>query len=902
VDEPVQEHAARRNSDQELLCPPQDTILTTPSYNRTQSNHNDGLPSEHHAILNKLAELIVSIETQLDNGSKNRLKTKILKEIAHQFLLGSRNIHPIEEWFHSVFPSYQRIDRQQHPFINLRPNNTQNAPQSRIQDYAATQELYKTDRKAAFQRVVGARHETTNFPARQIEEYWANIMETDSLEWGTNHPNPGNTLNSSSIWIPISINDITKHEPHKKTAAGRDGITATQWASTPAIIRAIIFNFFLLSRSIPLTLLSGRTTFIPKTENAKNPDQFRPITVTSIIVRQFHKILADRIATDIPNRPEQKGFIRGVDGIGFNVTLLNNVIHDARTKRRELHLAILDLQKAFDSISQKGIMATLEEKNISLSFQEYMHSVFQNSSTRFFSKGWRSREIFPKRGVKQGDPLSGLLFNIGMDRVLAELPGNIGYWLNGSRIKAIAYADDVVLIASSRPGLQLLLKNFTEKVNEFGLTLNIRKSYTGSIVPSGKTKKIRITQTPFHALGSPLACLTIGDKWKYLGVPFDLKGISTHNISIDREIRLIDRGPLKPYQKIEFLRSHLLPSTYHQAVLGKFNLKQLRSLDVISRRYCRKWLHLPHDTPNGLFHVPIGEGGIGICQLASHIIILKRIRIARAEELIYASSATHNSSIRNDLASLLTEKANTKRNEVSTFHNTTDGRELRHINKAKPSIAWIRDKANLISGQEFIQFMRIRAGALPSLMRTSRGRRGIPQNIHCRAGCDTLETAAHIIQNCPRTHGGRCLRHDSVVNFIAAMFQRKGSTVLTEFQLVTSTRIYKPDLIIDTPHKILILDVQIISGSGDLSEAHNNKKRKYSVPNIFDAVRAVLNRVNAEVKVIPVTLTWKGIWYHKTLTELKTLQIPKEALSWITLRVLRGTSITWNNFLRSTQI
>jgi hypothetical protein len=134
--------------------------------------------------------------------------------------------------------------------------------------------------------------------------------------------------------------------------------------------------------------------------------------------------------------------------------------------------------------------------------------------------------------------------------------------------------------------------------------------------------------------------------------------------------------------------------------------------------------------------------------------ILKKIRFARANEASINNLITTNHN--NDL----TMKQDIIKNKVSTFHQTTDGSELRQIKRAIPSIAWVRSKANLLSGQEYIQFSRIRAGALPSLMRTSRGRRGPPQMLRCRAGCDVMETAAHVIQVCPRTYGGRCLRHN----------------------------------------------------------------------------------------------------------------------------------------------
>ena len=53
-------------------------------------------------------------------------------------------------------------------------------------------------------------------------------------------------------------------------------------------------------------------------------------------------------------------------------------------------------------------------------------------------------------GVKQGDPLSPVLFNIVMDQLLESLnESNLGVILDGMKLPALAYADDLALMATS---------------------------------------------------------------------------------------------------------------------------------------------------------------------------------------------------------------------------------------------------------------------------------------------------------------------------------------------------------------------------------------------------------------------------------------------------------------------
>ena len=64
-------------------------------------------------------------------------------------------------------------------------------------------------------------------------------------------------------------------------------------------------------------------------------------------------------------------------------------------------------------------------------------------------------------GVKQSDPLSSVLFNIVIDHLLRSLMRECGLWFGGRVIRAIAYADDMNLIAETPQGLQALIDHST---------------------------------------------------------------------------------------------------------------------------------------------------------------------------------------------------------------------------------------------------------------------------------------------------------------------------------------------------------------------------------------------------------------------------------------------------------
>ena len=65
--------------------------------------------------------------------------------------------------------------------------------------------------------------------------------------------------------------------------------------------------------------------------------------------------------------------------------------------------------------------------------------------------------IHPTCGVKQGDPLSPIIFNLVMDRLFSRLLKEIGVRVGDSIVNAMRYADDIVLFALAPTGLQSLL-------------------------------------------------------------------------------------------------------------------------------------------------------------------------------------------------------------------------------------------------------------------------------------------------------------------------------------------------------------------------------------------------------------------------------------------------------------
>ena len=78
-------------------------------------------------------------------------------------------------------------------------------------------------------------------------------------------------------------------------------------------------------------------------------------------------------------------------------------------------------------------------------------NLYNNNTTSFSVKGQLSKEIHIEKGVRQGCPLSPLLFNICLDpllKLIRKENNENGYFVNGKSYCIQAFADDVISMDS----------------------------------------------------------------------------------------------------------------------------------------------------------------------------------------------------------------------------------------------------------------------------------------------------------------------------------------------------------------------------------------------------------------------------------------------------------------------
>lgn len=767
-------------------------------------------------------------------------------------------------------------------------------------DYAMTQNLFRKRQGDCARNVLDGTAAVEVASPDQLLAQWGEVMSPSRDEMAplapAGSPQEGEIpATMVNLFYPVSAQEVRGNLPPVRSAPGPDGFTARLLKTVPNATLRVIMNLLVLVQRVPTSLRGARTTFIPKKSPAKCYSDFRPITVSSVLLRLYHRILAKRILSSLDFDYRQRAFTP-VDGCAENVFLLASVLEDAQQKLRPLHMASLDLSKAFDRVTTDAIIRGARRAGLNKEFLDYLRDLYEDSWTTLSLEG-ASLVVHPTVGVRQGDPLSPLLFNLMLDEYLQSMDPNIGYSSEQLQLDGMAFADDLLVFASTPDGLQQRLDSLHTFLVARGLTINTEKSFTISKMPSGREKRTKVVQTSaFSVAGIPLPASGVCARWKYLGVEFTPNG---RHVPLTTDVAAmlgrVAKAPLKPQQRLVILRFYLIPRLYHRLVLGKWNKKLLKRLDVQIRAAVRKWLVLPQDVPLAYFHAPVNEGGLGIGCLSTAIpwMQLKRLSKMATSSSPFCRQAAETSMVKTALGNAeracvvdgrtLRDKTSVERHWSALLHASNDGCALREVRNMPAAQRWVQEGTCLLSGKAFIDVNKLRINALPVRVRTRRGR---DSDKSCRGGCQAAETLDHVLQKCHRSHAARIKRHDGIVKIIADRLEKSGWTVEVGRRFPGLGQPLYPDLVARRGDlESVVIDATVISCGYPLQNAHENKVAKYNVPQVTSVVKGLRA---SDPLVTSATLNFRGVWCKSSAQDLLSLGLTKQDLKIITIRCLQG--------------
>ena len=261
---------------------------------------------------------------------------------------------------------------------------------------------------------------------------------------------------------------------------------------------------------------------IYKSGDPSLPSNYRPIAIIPLLYKLFARLLYNRLAPllDAHQTPDQAGFRHdfSTDDHLFATRILGEQSHEWQLP---LWVSAIDFKKAFDTIDQNKLWQALHRQGTPTEYIHMLQSLYsQQTATVKTDKASKPFNI--QRGVKQGDPLSSLLFNALLEDIFKQLKQSwttpkygvqIGH-TRTSTITNLRFADDVLLFAPTLPQLTTMLNDLHNLAEQYGLELHPDKT----VILSNLSQRRGRQATKTVQVGSRQGkVLDYDDNTKYLG-------------------------------------------------------------------------------------------------------------------------------------------------------------------------------------------------------------------------------------------------------------------------------------------------------------------------------------------------------------------------------------------------
>jgi hypothetical protein len=347
---------------------------------------------------------------------------------------------------------------------------------------------------------------------------------------------------------------------------------------------------------------------LPDGTITRDPAKMRPITVLPTLGKLGPSIIADRIGDALVRYPDvlslhQRAHRR--DGsVDQGVNTVVDIIEDWQgrdsTTREPLYLVSYDQRKAFDKVQKFTIRASMERLNMPEPLILFVLSSLTNAKSRVRTYDGLTKSFTLRSSVRQGDPLSALLYNIVTDALHEGLLDNPlfpasakqgGYTFAKPhqlyntlvRICSVGYADDTIIVATCPQRLAEMHAWVRAFFGANSFRLNVEKSEFLCSDPKARTAAPTLASVDGS---SSIVPQPVGHTIRYLGARINL------DLDWSKELQRM-HGMV--YATCANLRTHQFTLPMSAYVIGQYLLPRLRlGLSLVTltddvRKRIRAW-------------------------------------------------------------------------------------------------------------------------------------------------------------------------------------------------------------------------------------------------------------------------------------------------------------------------
>ena len=291
--------------------------------------------------------------------------------------------------------------------------------------------------------------------AEILQNQYAASWSTPQLQSNNGKPPPKSNPPEKKLEdLEFDIVDVIEaiNSLPKNSTPGPDGVGAfilKDIKSAIAVPLYILWRKSLNDGKIPDIMKEANVIPIYKKGSKKLPENYRPISLTSHVIKVFEKIIKNGIVNFLENNNLLNNFQHGfrkrrsclTELLDYYNNILDSVIHG-----KNVDVVYLDFSKAFDKVDHRIILQKAKKLGINGKLLNWIKQFLTDRHQRTIVQGWASNPMTVQSGVPQGTVLGPLLFIIMLNDISEKLNCDIYSFADDTRlVKIISCLNDAEL-------------------------------------------------------------------------------------------------------------------------------------------------------------------------------------------------------------------------------------------------------------------------------------------------------------------------------------------------------------------------------------------------------------------------------------------------------------------------
>ncbi|KAI5707898.1 hypothetical protein M8J77_012165 [Diaphorina citri] len=317
---------------------------------------------------------------------------------------------------------------------------------------------------------------------RVWKEYFQELLNGEEIENNEHAETTEIYQNVQPKVEPPSLQELSKaiQELKSNKAPGQDSICAEVLKAGGEVLVMRLHKLILEiweKEEMPDDWKEAIVIPVFKKGNKHDCNNYRGISLLSTPYKVLSKIILKRIETytEAIIEEHQAGFVKGRSTTD-QILIVKEAIAKYWEYNKECFLLFVDFQKAYDSLFRPKIWQQMRKFGIPEKLIRLTKMTVEGSRCKVRVNGEVTPSFEVNSGVRQGDGLSPIIFNIALEQALEEV-NKLDKGIHiGKKINILAFADDIVIITETIEDLKLLTKVLLEETSKVGLKINETKT------------------------------------------------------------------------------------------------------------------------------------------------------------------------------------------------------------------------------------------------------------------------------------------------------------------------------------------------------------------------------------------------------------------------------------------